>query len=141
MLEQIRVIDLSDGGALLCGQILADLGADVIQVEPPGGAGARRLGPFAGGVADPECSLFWWAYARGKRGIVIDFDSEACRESSSATSAARRSTSAEGASRAGSGDTAAKRATAKLAATERRTATGQTIRGFMGVPFGFSDPR
>ena len=57
MLAQIRVLDLSDGGALICGQILADLGADVIQIEPPGGAAARRLGPYAGGTADPERSL------------------------------------------------------------------------------------
>jgi crotonobetainyl-CoA:carnitine CoA-transferase CaiB-like acyl-CoA transferase len=74
------VLDLSDGGALLCGQLLADLGADVIQVEPPDGAGARRLGPFAGGVADPERSLFWWSYARGKRGIVLDLDTQVGRE-------------------------------------------------------------
>jgi crotonobetainyl-CoA:carnitine CoA-transferase CaiB-like acyl-CoA transferase len=79
VLGHLRVLDLSDGGALLCGQILADLGADVIQVEPPGGAAARRLGPFAGGVADPERSLFWWSYARGKRGLVLDLDAEAGR--------------------------------------------------------------
>src|SRR5262245_11176992 len=60
--------------------MLADLGADVIQVEPPGGAAARRRGPFAGGVADSERSLFWWAYARNKRGVVLDLDEEAGRE-------------------------------------------------------------
>src|SRR5262245_16999252 len=54
--------------------MLADLGADVIQVEPPGGAAARRRGPFAGGLADPERSLYWRAYARNKRGIVLDLD-------------------------------------------------------------------
>ena len=79
MLAHLRVLDLSDGGALLCGQILADLGADVIQLEPPGGAAARRLGPYAGGAADPERSLFWWSYARGKRGLVLDLDTEAGR--------------------------------------------------------------
>jgi crotonobetainyl-CoA:carnitine CoA-transferase CaiB-like acyl-CoA transferase len=74
MLDDVRVLDLSDGGALLCGQILADLGADVVQIEPPGGAGARRIGPFAGGTAHPEHSLHWWSYARGKRGHVLDLD-------------------------------------------------------------------
>ena len=76
MLAHVRVLDLSDGGALLCGQILADLGADVIQIEPPGGAAARRLGPFAGGRARPERSLSWWAYARDKRSLVLDLDSD-----------------------------------------------------------------
>ena len=80
MLSPYRVIDLCDDGALLCGQILADLGADVIQLEPPGGAAARRRGPFAGGAADPERSLFWWAYARGKRGAVVDLESAAGRD-------------------------------------------------------------
>jgi crotonobetainyl-CoA:carnitine CoA-transferase CaiB-like acyl-CoA transferase len=79
LLGHIRVLDLSDGGALICGQILADLGADVVQIEPPGGAAARRLGPYAGGTADPERSLFWWSYARGKRGLVLDLDTEAGR--------------------------------------------------------------
>jgi crotonobetainyl-CoA:carnitine CoA-transferase CaiB-like acyl-CoA transferase len=79
VLDHLRVLDLSDRGALLCGQILADLGADVIQIEPPGGAAARRLGPFAGGAADPERSLFWWSYARGKRGLVLDLEAEAGR--------------------------------------------------------------
>ena len=79
MLGHIRVLDLSDGGALICGQILADLGADVIQIEPPTGAAARRLGPYAGGTGDPERSLFWWSYARGKRGLVLDLDTQAGR--------------------------------------------------------------
>ena len=72
MLGPYRVLDLTNQRGLLCGQILADLGADVIQIEPPGGSPARRLGPFAGDVVDPERSLFWWAYARNKRGITLD---------------------------------------------------------------------
>jgi crotonobetainyl-CoA:carnitine CoA-transferase CaiB-like acyl-CoA transferase len=79
VLRHLRVLDLSDGGALLCGRILADLGAEVIQIEPPGGAAARRVGPFAGGAAGPDRSLFWWAYARGKRSLVLDLAAEADR--------------------------------------------------------------
>jgi len=41
MLSPFRVIDLSDERGQLCGQILGDLGADVILVEPPGGSRAR----------------------------------------------------------------------------------------------------
>ncbi len=80
MLSPYRVLDLCDDGALICGQILADLGADVIQIEPPGGAAARARGPFAGGRPDPERSLFWWAYARNKRGMLLDLDTQAGRD-------------------------------------------------------------
>jgi crotonobetainyl-CoA:carnitine CoA-transferase CaiB-like acyl-CoA transferase len=46
MLSPYRVVDLTDGGAMICGQILGDLGADVILVEPSAGAHARRIGPY-----------------------------------------------------------------------------------------------
>jgi crotonobetainyl-CoA:carnitine CoA-transferase CaiB-like acyl-CoA transferase len=75
-LAGLRVLDLTDERGLLCGQILADLGADVIQVEPPGGSSARRCGPFLSESRDPEESLAWWAYARNKRGIVVDMESD-----------------------------------------------------------------
>ena len=47
MLDDIRVLDLSDERGQLCGMMLADLGADVVCIEPPGGCSARRLAPFA----------------------------------------------------------------------------------------------
>lgn len=75
MLTPYRVIDLSNERGLLCGQILADLGADVIQVEPAEGSSARRCGPWYKGERGPENSLFWWAYTRNKRSLSIDFDS------------------------------------------------------------------
>ncbi len=74
MLSPYRVLDLTDERGVLCGQILADLGADVIQVEPPGGSPARRLGPFYQDEPSPEKSLYWWAYCRNKRGITLDLD-------------------------------------------------------------------
>ena len=46
MLNPYRVLDLTTERGLLCGQILGDLGADVIKVEPPG----RFTGPSAGTV-------------------------------------------------------------------------------------------
>jgi crotonobetainyl-CoA:carnitine CoA-transferase CaiB-like acyl-CoA transferase len=75
-LESYRVLDLTQSHGVLCAQILGDLGADVIQVEPPGGAPGRQLGPFLKNQTDPESSLYWWGYARGKRSIELDIDAE-----------------------------------------------------------------
>lgn len=72
MLGPYRVLDLTDERGLLCGKILADLGADVIQIEPPTGNTARRVGPFYRDDVHPEHSLFWWSYTANKRGITLD---------------------------------------------------------------------
>lgn len=72
MLSPYRVLDLTDERGLLCGRVLADLGADVIQIEPPGGSPARRIGPFYRDQPHIENSLFWWAYAANKRSITLD---------------------------------------------------------------------
>ena len=75
MLSPYRVLDLTDEHGILCGKILADLGADVIQIEPPGGSSARRLGPFYEDEAHPDRSLFWWSYAANKRSITLNLAS------------------------------------------------------------------
>ena len=80
MLAPYRVLDLSDERGLLCGQILADLGADVIAVEPPGGSSARSVGPFDGEMQGPESSLFWRSFARNKRSLILDLESVEGRE-------------------------------------------------------------
>lgn len=74
MLSPYRVLDLTNERGLLCGQILGDLGADVVQIEPLGGSPARRLGPFADDVPHPDRSLHWWAHCRNKRGVTLDLD-------------------------------------------------------------------
>src|SRR5499425_3178626 len=71
-LTGIRVIELADEQAEYCGLSLAGLGADVIKVEPPGGSPSRRIGPFYQDREDPERSLFFWQYNRGKRSIALD---------------------------------------------------------------------
>jgi len=76
LLKPYRVLDLTSQNGMLCAQILADLGADVIQIEPPGGAVGRRIGPFFKSQAEPENSLNWWGYARGKRSIELDIDKD-----------------------------------------------------------------
>ena len=72
MLDHYRVLDLTNERGLLCGQILGDLGADVIKLEPPGGSSARRMAPFFQNEPDAEGSLVWWAYNRNKRAITLD---------------------------------------------------------------------
>jgi crotonobetainyl-CoA:carnitine CoA-transferase CaiB-like acyl-CoA transferase len=71
-LGDLRVLDLADGSGSLCGRILADLGADVIKIEPPHGEAARREPPFARDVPDADRSLTWFAANLNKRGITLD---------------------------------------------------------------------
>ena len=72
MLSPYRVLDLTDERGLLCGKMLADLGADVLQIEPPAGNTARRVAPFYRDDPGPDHSLFWWAYAANKRSVTLD---------------------------------------------------------------------
>ncbi len=80
VLSPYRVLDLTDERGQLAGATLADLGAEVILVEPPDGSRSRRLPPFvAGREGDPEASLWFWSYNRGKRSITMDLDDPADR--------------------------------------------------------------
>ncbi len=81
MLSGYRVLDVSDERGQLAGQTLADLGAEVILIEPPGGSRSRRIGPFVGGhEGDPENSLWFWSYNRGKRSVTLDLDDAGDRD-------------------------------------------------------------
>ncbi len=80
MLSPYRVLDLSDERGLFCSRILAELGADVIHVEPPTGSPARHTGPHAGSAPDPERSLTWWAMAKGTRSAALDLEDAADRQ-------------------------------------------------------------
>ena len=72
MLEKVRVLELSAPATMLAGQILGDLGADVVTLEPPAGAAGRRLAPFADDRPGLENSLSWHALNRNKRGVTLD---------------------------------------------------------------------
>jgi crotonobetainyl-CoA:carnitine CoA-transferase CaiB-like acyl-CoA transferase len=74
MISACRVLDLTDEKGFLCGKILADLGADVIKIEKPGGNGSGRIGPFWQDMPDPEKSLYWFSYNTNKRGITLDIE-------------------------------------------------------------------
>ena len=72
MLSPYRVLDLTDDRGDLAGHVLAQLGADVLAVEPPGGQRARRLGPFLQGQDGHQASALHWAYNRSKRSVVLE---------------------------------------------------------------------
>lgn len=72
MLEQVKVVEVSHPATMLAGQILAELGADVIVVEPPGGGAGRRLPPFLDDRPGIERSLAWHALNRNKRAMTLD---------------------------------------------------------------------
>ena len=74
-LSPYRVLDLTVENGHQCGRVLADFGADVIKVEPPGGDPARRRGPFYQHVEDPERSFNFWFHNLNKRGITLDLAS------------------------------------------------------------------
>ena len=80
VLSPYRVLDLTTERGLLCGQMLADIGADVVKIEPRGGCAARSIGPFYQDAPHPDRSLYWWAYNRNKRAITLDIESDAGRE-------------------------------------------------------------
>jgi crotonobetainyl-CoA:carnitine CoA-transferase CaiB-like acyl-CoA transferase len=71
-LAGLRVVELGGEQADYAGLLCAGLGATVIKAEPPGGSPGRRTGPFYAGTEDPERSLYFWGYNRGKRSVVID---------------------------------------------------------------------
>jgi len=84
-LAGIRVLDLATERAELAGRLLADLGADVLKIEPPAGARARHVAPFderpdAPSDGDHPRSLYWAAVGVGKRSLVLDLELPEDRE-------------------------------------------------------------
>jgi crotonobetainyl-CoA:carnitine CoA-transferase CaiB-like acyl-CoA transferase len=79
LLAPYRVLDLTDVRGQIAGMVLADLGADVIRVEPAAGSDARRVGPLLESGPETERSLSFAAYNRNKRSVVLDLSSEADR--------------------------------------------------------------
>ena len=89
-LQGLRVLEIADRSAALAGRILADLGAEVIMVEPPAGAAIRHEGPFldAGETDDYESKVktnrelgFAHLYFNtNKKSVVLDLETESERE-------------------------------------------------------------
>ena len=70
-------MDLSGDLGVYCGKLLADVGADVIKVEHPGGDAMRRTGPFVADAAPMENSLHWRHYNTNKRSITLNIEMSA----------------------------------------------------------------
>jgi len=79
-LSGLRVLDLTGRMGGYCGLLLANLGAEVVLIEPAGGDSMRREGPFKTATADPEQSLSFASYHTNKRGIVLDLANDQHRE-------------------------------------------------------------
>jgi crotonobetainyl-CoA:carnitine CoA-transferase CaiB-like acyl-CoA transferase len=72
-LAGVRVVELAHERCAFAGKLLADMGADVVLVEPPGGAPMRSFEPFVDDRPDRERSLNWWHCNTSKRGVVLDW--------------------------------------------------------------------
>lgn len=71
-LADVRALDLAGESGVFAGRLLAELGADVIRVEPPGGDAVRARGPFVDGQPGVERSLYHQHFNAQKRGITLN---------------------------------------------------------------------
>jgi crotonobetainyl-CoA:carnitine CoA-transferase CaiB-like acyl-CoA transferase len=77
-LAQARVVEYGGGiAAAFAAKLFAQLGAEVIKVEPPQGDAARRRGPFPGDLPDPDASGLFAYLNAGKRGVMLDLETAA----------------------------------------------------------------
>lgn len=74
-----RVLDLTDESGAYATKLLADLGADVVRVEPPEGSRLRRLPPLAEHVAAGDAGLGAAYFDTNKRSVVADLGTDAGR--------------------------------------------------------------
>jgi crotonobetainyl-CoA:carnitine CoA-transferase CaiB-like acyl-CoA transferase len=72
-LDDIRILDLSDETGVYATKLLADLGADVIRIEPPHGDPLRNIGPFWHDELTADRSLTYFNLNTNKRSITLDF--------------------------------------------------------------------
>lgn len=75
-LAGLVVVELTDEIGSYCGKLLADLGADVIKVEEPGGGQQRHTPPFFGEDRDVESAIPFWSQNTSKRSLELDFTKE-----------------------------------------------------------------
>ena len=73
-LDDIRVLDLAGEIGQYCTKLLADLGADVIKIEAPGGDPVRHLPPFYKDEDGEQRSLYWLNLNTNKRSMTLDVE-------------------------------------------------------------------
>lgn len=72
-LAGLKVVEVAhDIGGEFAGLLLAQMGAEVVKLEPPGGSPTRRVGPFAKDAAGPDTSLNFWFYNSNKKSVTAD---------------------------------------------------------------------
>ena len=82
LLPGVRVLDVGQGiSGPYCAKILAQMGAEVIKVEPPAGDLARRMGPFPSDLPHTEKSGLFLALNANKYGVTLDLSSPEGAES------------------------------------------------------------
>ena len=79
-LAGVRVLELSNQLGQWCGKLMADFGADVIKIEPPGGVAERQVGPFYKDIEDPNRSLYFRHYNTSKKSVTLDLSKEEGRD-------------------------------------------------------------
>ena len=72
LLPELRVVELAHATTEYAGKILAEIGAEVILVEPPGGGATRERRPFASAHDPSRRSLPFLARNTDKRSIIVD---------------------------------------------------------------------
>jgi len=72
-LAGLKVVEVAhDIGGEFAGLLLAQMGAEVVKLEPPGGSPTRRVGPFAKGRESADTSLNFWFYNSNKKSVTAD---------------------------------------------------------------------
>ena len=79
-LDGVRVLDITGPAGFYCTKLMADLGADVVRVDPPNGDAEHSPGPFFAGEPDQNQSLYRWHYHTNKRSILLDIESSSERK-------------------------------------------------------------
>jgi benzylsuccinate CoA-transferase BbsE subunit len=76
LLKGFRMLDMADEKGALCGKMFADMGCEVIKVEPPAGCSTRAIPPFLDDIPGPDRSFYAIAYHAGKQSVTLNLESE-----------------------------------------------------------------